>query len=790
MLYNYLLTALRHFWRRKSFALLNVLGLTIGLTASLLILLWVHHELSYDTQHRHADRIHKVNANFDTGEGVQTWASSPGALAAFAQRTLPNIEQIVRVRSSSEAELVKYEEQTFTGDEAAFVDPAFFTVFDFAILQGSREDLLPDPKSVVLTESTAKKYFGDQDPIGKVIQTKEEREYVVRGVLKDFPANSSIQYDLLFPLEVLSQQYEANDYWQSLETDWGNFNYETYLLLPPQASITEVEEQLSQLHRTNHPFYEEDDLSFYYTTLPLTDLHLYSADGSEGGMQEVRLFAIVALVILLIACINYVNLSTARATQRAKEVSLRKLIGADRRQLFGQLLIESSLLFVIAAALALLAAYLLMPVYNSLSGKSLAFEVFSQPVLLILAGTFLFTLITAGIYPALLLSTFKPIQSLKGKFSIGKSNISFRKALVVTQFAFSIVLIVGTLIISKQMQYVRNKKLGYDRENVFTFGMRAMYDHYDAVKTELEKQPGVLTVTSADQNLVNIGNTTGDTDWDGKGEEQMFLVHPIGIDADFMETMRMELVAGRGFSGSPADSAHFILNETAVAQAGLDDPIGKRFTLYQTEGTIIGVAKDFHLASVHQEIEPAIFHYDQKNWTLYVKTTGEQASSAIAAAETLWKQYNPEYPFDYKFLDERYDALYQADQRTGRLFNYFTGIAILVSCLGLFGLATFTAEQRVKEIGIRKALGATVSSIVILLSRDFIKLVLLAILIATPIAWYVMSRWLEDFAYRTEIGVGVFLLAGCAALLIALLTISSQSIRAALANPVDSLRNE
>ncbi len=790
MLYNYLVTALRHFWRRKSFALLNVLGLTIGLTASLLILLWVHHELSYDTQHRHADRIHKVNANFDTGDGVQTWSSSPGALAAFAQRTLPNIEQIVRVRSGSEAELVKCEGQTFTGDEGAFVDPAFFTVFDFAILQGNRQDMLPDPKSVVLTESIARKYFGDQDPIGQVIQTKEDREYAVRGVIRDFPANSSIQYDLLFPLEVLSQQYEANDYWQSLETDWGNFNYETYLLLPPQASVTEVEEQLSQLHRTNHPFYEEDDLSFYYTTLPLTDGHLYAADGSEAGMQEVRLFAIVALVILLIACINYVNLSTARATQRAKEVSLRKLIGADRGQLFGQLLIESTVLFVIAAALALLAAYLLMPVYNSLSGKSLTFEVLSQPVLVILAGTFLFTLITAGIYPALLLSTFKPIQSLKGKFSIGKSNISFRKALVVTQFAFSIVLIVGTLIISKQMQYVRNKKLGYDRENVFTFGMRAMYDHYDAVKAELEKQPGVLAVTSANQNLVNVGSTTGDTDWDGKGEEQMFLVHPIAIDADFMETMRMELVAGRGFTGSPADSAHVILNETAVAQAGIDDPVGKPFTLWQTEGTIIGVAKDFHLASVHQEIEPAIFYYDQKNWTLYVKTTGEQASSAIAAAETLWKQYNPEYPFDYKFLDERYDALYQSDQRTGRLFNYFTGIAILVSCLGLFGLATFTAEQRVKEIGIRKALGATVTNIVVLLSRDFIKLVLLAILIATPVAWFVMSRWLEDFAYRTEIGVGVFLLAGCAALLIALLTISSQSIKAALANPVDSLRNE
>ncbi|WKN43664.1 ABC transporter permease [Tunicatimonas pelagia] len=790
MLYNYFVTALRQFGKRKSFTFLNVLGLTIGLTASLLILLWVQHELSYDTQHSQADRIYNVSANFNTGEGVQTWSSSPGALAVAAQQNISDIEEVVRIRSSSEAELVKYQDQTFTGDKGAFVDPAFFTVFDFTLLQGDRQNMFSDPKSVVLTQTTAQKYFGDTDPMGEVIQTKDSNEYIVRGVLADFPANSSIQYDLLFPVEVLSQRYTANDYWKSLETDWGNFNYETYLLLPAHASVSEIEEQLSVLHRTSHPYYEENDQSFFYTTRPLADLHLYAADGSEAGIQEVRLFAIVALVILLIACINYVNLSTARATQRAKEISLRKLIGADRRQLFGQLLIESSLLFVVAAALALLLAYLLMPVYNTLSGKSLEFDVLSQPVLLTLTGTFLFTLLTAGIYPALLLSTFKPIESIRGKFSIGKSNVSFRKVLVVLQFSFSIVLIVGTLIISQQMRYVRDKKLGYDRENVFTFGMRAMYDHFDAVKAELEKEPGVLAVTSANQTLVNIGNTTGDTDWDGKSEDRMFLIHPIRIDKDFLEVMNMELVAGRGFTGSPADSAHYILNETAVAEAGIDDPVGKRFKLWQTEGTIIGIAKDFHLASVHQEIEPAIFHYGDKNWHLYLKTTGQQASQAITAAEAQWKQYNPEYPFDYKFLDERYDALYKSDQRTGKLFNYFTAIAILVSCLGLFGLATFTAEQRVKEIGIRKALGATVASIIVLLSRDFVKLVLLSILIATPIAWFVMNRWLEDFAYRTEVGMGVFLLAGCSALLIALLTISSQSIKAALANPVDSLRND
>jgi len=320
--------------------------------------------------------------------------------------------------------------------------------------------------------------------------------------------------------------------------------------------------------------------------------------------------------------------------------------------------------------------------------------------------------------------------------------------------------------------------------------MRGMYDHYQTVKAALEQRPEILAVTSSSQPLVNIGNTTGDTDWEGKAEDLMFLIHPVRIDEDFMQTMKMELVAGRGFTGSPADSAHYILNETAVAQAGIVDPVGKRFTLWETEGTIIGVARDFHLASIHQEIEPAIFHYNKKNWTMYVKTTGEQTAAAIAAVEGLWKKYNPDYPFDYQFLDETYEALYQSDLRIGRLFNYFTGIAILVSCLGLFGLATFTAERRIKEIGIRKVLGATVTHIVLLLSTDFVRLVALAILVATPIAWYVMQRWLEDFAYRTEINIGVFVLAGCAALLIALLTIVAQSVRSALSNPVDSLRNE
>jgi len=436
MFFNYLITALRHFRKRKSYTFLNLLGLTIGLTASLLILLWVQHELSYDRQHRKADRIFRVNANFMTGGDVQSWSSSPAALAVFAEKNLSGTEQVARIFSTSEAELIRCRNQTFTGDRAAFVDSAFFTVFDFNWIQGNPQRPFPDPKSVVLTRSTAEKYFGSENPIGKVIQTKEEAEYVVSGILEDFPNNSSINYDLLLPMEVQSQRYQANDYWQSMETDWGNFGYQTYLLLPLNTPVEEIENQLTQLHLDNHPYYESNSPGFYYTIQSLTKVHLYAADGSEAGMQEVRLFALIALIILLIACINYVNLSTARATQRAKEVSLRKLIGADRKQLFGQLLMESALLFIVAAALALVTAHLLMPVYNTLTGKTLALETLILPVLTILGATFLFTLCTAGIYPALLLSTFQPIQFIKGKFTVGKSTISFRKALVVTQFTF------------------------------------------------------------------------------------------------------------------------------------------------------------------------------------------------------------------------------------------------------------------------------------------------------------------------------------------------------------------
>ncbi|MBD0257256.1 MAG: FtsX-like permease family protein, partial [Cytophagales bacterium] len=486
------------------------------------------------------------------------------------------------------------------------------------------------------------------------------------------------------------------------------------------------------------------------------------------------------------------NLSTAQAMQRAREVGVRKVMGADRGQLFAQFLGESALVFVIALGLAIGLMYALMPLYNELSGKTMTLNLFRPQTALTLVGALAVTLLLAGIYPTLLLSSFQPLQVMKGKLSAGHSGAAFRRVLVVVQFAISVVLIVGTLVMKGQLQYIREMQLGYDRENVFSFGMRGeMGGRFGSIRNELLKETGVTGVTRAGSNLLAIDGTTSDTHWEGKDPQRMFLIHPMAVDEAFLETFRMPLVAGKGFTGSKADSTHFILNETAVREAGIKDPVGKRFKLWDTEGTIIGVVRDFHFTSIRQKIEPAIFFYRPDwCWNVYVKTTGQDAPKAIAVAEKLWKTFNPAYPFEYHFMDDSYDRMYRADQRTGTLFDCFAAVAILISCLGLFGLATHTAQRRVKEIGIRKVLGASVANLVALLSKDFLRLVLAAFVLAVPVAWYAMDRWLQNFAYRISVGWWVFAMAGAAAVTIALLTVSFQSIKAALANPVQSLRSE
>lgn len=790
MFKNYFHTAWRNLVKSKLYTVINIAGLAIGLAVGILVLLWVQDEWSYDGFHRDAGNIYKINSHIGSGSSAQVWSGSPAPLAVFCKQSIPEVKNTVRVLPNWSELLLSYRDKKFLESEGAFVDPSFFSIFDFKLLQGHAEKPFTDDNSIILTSSLAKKYFINEDPVGKILTIDGHEQKVVSGVIADFPENSSIRYNMLFPMSAYAKKFRGNGQWKTIDEDLGNYPYYIYVQTQPGASGKTIGQKITQLYlskRADEPTVKDT----YFTLQPLKTLHLIAPDGNSSARQTVNIFLIVAILILFIGCINYVNLSTARSMLRSKEVSVRKIIGAAKYQLFIQFITESVLLFLLASILAFFIIYLLMPFYNDLSGKHLALGLANSGVWLVMAATITGTLAMAGIYPALLLSSFKPIQALKGKLSIGMSNASFRKILVVTQFTFSVGLIISTIIISSQLKYIREKDLGYDKEHVFSFGMRSeMHDHFDAVRDQLLKQPGILSVATSGNGIIGNGNTTGDTDWDGKEPGRSFLIHPNSIDKNLIPLLNMQIVAGKNFSGSKSDSAHLILNETAVKQAGIKDPIGKRFSVWDTRGTIIGVVKDFNYASLKQAIEPAIFYYTPINWTVYIKTTGKSAPKAIAAAQKAWKAYSPDFPFNYSFLDQDYNDMYESDQRTGALFNVFAVVAILISCLGLLGLATFTAQVKTKEIGIRKVLGASVAGIAGMLNREFIKLIIIAFVIATPITWWLMSKWLQDFAYRIHIGWWVFALAGLLSVLIALLTVSFQSIKAALANPVKSLRTE
>jgi putative ABC transport system permease protein len=789
MFKNYLKTAWRNLINTKFYSALNIVGLTIGLAVGMLILIWVQDELSYDRFNTKADQIYKVNASIGTGATKQVWSGVPAPVAAFALKEVPDIISAVRVVTSYDYSVFRYKDKLLKEEfgKLQFVDDAFFTLFDYKLIKGSAKTPFPNDQSVIITESTAKKYFGDEDPIGKTIMGDSKDPYTVSGVLADFPANSSINGDMLFSMNVKRKQYDGKGYWKAMDADWGNYYTSTFLLVRPDASTKSIADKLTQIHMKNQAGIKPSDGVFQLQ--PLADIHLYNPDGTSAGIQIVRIFTIVAVLILLIACINYINLSTARAMLRSKEVSVRKIIGAERGQLFMQFIVETVLCFAIALVLAFALIYAVMPVYNSVAGKQMHFDLFNVNVWQVIALTIMATLVASSIYPAMLLSSFKPINALKGKIS-GAGNGTFRKILVVCQFAFSIGLIIGTLVINRQLQYIHSVQLGYDKEHVFEVPMRAMQGHYEAIKADLLSHPEITAISSGNSSVVSSGSSTGDTDWDGKAPEVSMIIHPFDIDKDFAGMFKLKFVAGTGFTGAKSDTAHYILNETAVKLTGIKDPIGKRFKLHDLNGTIIGVVKDFHFASLKQTIEPAIFTYSPSSWQMYIKTTGKDAPAAIKLVGKYWKQYNSAFPYDYNFLEDTYNDMYKSEQQTSTLFNIFAGIAVFISCLGLFGLATYTAQVKIKEIGIRKVLGASVANITTMLSRDFLVLVLIAIVIASPIAWYAMNKWLMDYAYRAELHWWLIAIAGGTAILIAFITISFQSIKAALANPVKSLRSE
>lgn len=786
MLKNYIKTAWRNLVRNKFYSVINIAGLTVGLAIGILILLWVQDEFSFDSFHKNASNIYRVELFGGTGASKQIWQTTVAPMGPLAKQELPVVQDQVRTTNNWFFSLLKYQDKIFNEQAVGFADPSLFTVFDFPLIEGNKAKPFTNDNSIVITKRTAKKYFGNEDALGKVIVADNKENFTVSGVIDDFPLNSSINYDMIMPMSYHIKYMFTNNK-VDLNHDFSNYAYETYLLLKPGTSLKKLSADLNKVHLKRKP----EDTDADYLLLPVTKMHLYNADGTDRGISTVHIFIIIALVILAIACINYVNLSTARAMLRAKEISMRKIIGAAKTQLFMQFVVETALLFILSSVLAVLVIYNAIPVFNEIAGKQLVFNLSNYHIWLVIAGTITATLVLSSIYPALLLSSFEPLKALKGKISNGIGDVLFRKMLVVVQFTFSVILIISTIVITSQLNYIRSKNLGYDKSHVFAFWMRDMKDHYDAVKAELLKQPGVEAVTRSSGNIVNNGGISGDNDWDGKATGQTFIVHPQGIDKDFISFFKIKMAAGRGFDGSVSDSAHYILNEAAIKELGMKDPIGKRFRLRKTEGTIIGVVKDFHFASMREKIGPMVFFYAPDMYaSLYIKTTGDGAPKAIAAAEKEFKQYNGLFPFGYTFLDEIFNKLYQGEQREGTLFNYFAGIAILISCLGLLGLAAYTAQVRTREIGVRKVLGATVTNVVALLAKDFIKLVLIAIVVAFPIAWLAMSHWLDAFAYRVGISWTTFMLSAAIAILIAFITISFQSVKAALANPVDSLRRE
>ncbi len=785
MLKNYIKTAWRNLLKNKFYSLINIAGLTAGLAIGILILLWVQDELSFNSFHKNTPNIYRLELFGGTGSSRQIYSVDVAPIGPLAKQQLPEVVDQVRITGNYDYSLYKFRDKVFGNENAVYADPSFFSIFDFHLINGNPAKPFADDNSVVITKSTAEKFFGQMNPIGKVLVADNKANFTVSGVINDFPKNSDMNFDMIMPMSLNMKTLLAQK--TDMSNNFSVLDYETFLVLKPGSSLKSLTTKIRQIH-LNH---KADDTDAEYLLLPLSKMHLYNADMSDNGIATVRIFIIIALLILVIACINYVNLSTARSMLRAKEISMRKIVGAGKTQLFMQFIVETALLFSLAAVLAIGLIYILMPAFNQVASKQLTLNLADYHIWLTILAAITGTLAASSIYPALLLSSFEPLKALKGKISAGIGDVMFRKILVVTQFAFSIVLIIGTIIITGQLNYIRSKNLGYDKTNVISFWMRDMTKHYDAAKAELLKQPGVLAVTRSNQNIVRFQGFSGDVQWDGKDPKNNLIVHPIVVDKDLISFFKMKLVQGSSFTGAITDTARFILNETAIKEMGMKNPIGKRFKMQGIDGRIIGVVKDFHYASMKEKIAPSVFWYQPQYLNkMYIKTTRRDAPKALAAAEKQFKLYNGEFPFGYAFLDDIFNNIYQGEQREGTLFNYFAGIAIFISCLGLLGLAAYTAQVRTREIGVRKVLGASVSGVVGLLARDFIKLVLIAIIIAVPVAWFAMYKWLQDYAYRINISWWVFIVAGFAAVVVAFVTISIQTVKAALANPVKSLRAE
>lgn len=788
MIKNYLKVAWRNLWRNKFFSVINILGLALGMACSVLIFLWIQNELSIDNYHTNGSRLFAVYERQFYDNKVQGQYNTPGILPDEMKKIIPEVQYATGFSGGND--------NTFrVGNKilklnGAYAGPDFFKMFTYPLLQGNPQTALNSPVSIAISRKMANEFFKNpQEAIGKTIRYENKSDFTITAVFEDLPENTSDKFE-----------YVVNWFDFLKENDWAkkwdNNGPATFVMLRADANPDLVNKKITRFMDTyNKPvpaFREEIGLQKF------GDLYLHGhftngvIDG--GRIEYVNLFSIVAVFILLIACINFMNLTTARSVKRAREIGVRKVVGAVRSVLIRQFIGEAVLLTFIAVVISVVLVVCLLPVFNSVTQKQIVYPFAHFYFWLWLIGLTFITGIISGSYPALFLSAFNPVNVLKGAVKLSSGATWFRKGLVVFQFVLSVVLIVGTIVVSKQINYIQTKNLGYDRENMIYVPIEGdLKTNYSVFKDEALKMPGVQSVTRITNTPTNFGSSTGNVKWDGKDPNVNIEFTQVSVGYDFIKTLRLKLASGRDFSKDfPTDSLSFMLNESGLKRVGYTNPVGKPITMWGKKGKIIGIVKDFHFSSLHEPIKPLIIRFgeQEKFGNILVRTKAGQTKQALASLENLHRQLNPNFMFTYTFSDEEYLKLYKSEQVVGRLSNGFAFLAIFISCMGLLGLAMFTAEQRVKEIGIRKVLGASVGSLFKLLSKEFIMLVLIALLIASPIAWYAMNKWLQNYSYRTTMEWWVFALSGLIAVIVALVTVSFQSAKAALMNPVKSLRSE
>ena len=808
MLSNYLKIAWRNLVKNKTFSIINIAGLAIGLGCFILIALYILDEISYDRFHEKANRIYRVDSDIRFGGTDLKLAVCSDPMGPTLKKDYPQVEEYVRIYASSGSKLLKKGTEFIVEENVAHADSTLFRVFTLPAIEGNTATALNEPNTVVITESAAKKYFGTNNALGRTIETDNGELYKVTAVIKDMPHNSHFNLDFIFSMDNVDYGFGT----------YLSHNFQTYILLREGTDYKAFEKNFDQviekyvlpqakqfMQINSMDDFKKAGNNLQYYLMPLTKIHLYSDRfpelGVNGSIQYVYIFGAVAIFILLIACINFMNLSTARSANRAKEVGIRKVLGTEKQSLIRQFLTESTMMALISLIIAIVIAWMVLPFFNNISNKTLTIQsLLSGRVLPLLILLPLIVGLLAGSYPAFFLSSFQPIQVLKGKVNAGFKKSNLRSSLVVVQFFVSIFLIIGTIIVYRQLDYIQTKKLGFNKDQVLIInGTGALNNNAEAFRNEVLNMKGVVSGTLSGFLPVSSSSRNDNTFstevvMDSKNG---FTMQNWSVDHNYIPTLGMEIIKGRNFSPSfGTDSSAAIINESAAQIMGHQDPIGKK--IYEANGpgqpptvyTVIGIVKNFHFESLRQNISPLTFRLRRNPYAASFKVNTQDIKGLVKQVESKWKTMAPAMPFSFRFLDEAFDNMYRTEQRVGRVALAFSILTILIACLGLFGLATYMAEQRTKEIGVRKVLGASVSDIVQMLSVDFLKLVLISALFAIPLGWWVMNTWLQDFAYRINVGWWVFIVAIAVAALIALATVSYQAIKAALSNPVKSLRTE